>query len=63
MFGRAKFFSGYARAAEDRVPGFKITLLALMMLLLLSVGGVLNLLIRQYTGVHLVKYGQDIIGL
>ncbi|XP_065672554.1 microsomal glutathione S-transferase 2 isoform X2 [Hydra vulgaris] len=56
MLARSKYFKGYSESAEKRLPGFKVSVTALVGLGICSFLGTAHILFTKYTGNSLFSY-------
>ncbi|XP_076468063.1 microsomal glutathione S-transferase 2-like [Babylonia areolata] len=53
IYSRQMYFSGYSQSVEDRIPGFKLGVKCLMLMLGMSVCGFIMTLLHMYYGIDL----------
>ncbi|KAK7093986.1 microsomal glutathione S-transferase 2-like [Littorina saxatilis] len=61
IYGRQKYFDGYAQDSEKRLPGFMLSVNALLALLAMSGAGVTTALLRRYADTDLAAIATDLI--
>ncbi|XP_060064828.1 microsomal glutathione S-transferase 2-like [Ylistrum balloti] len=55
LYSREKYFTGYSKSAEQRLPGFHWSVRCLMSLLTMGVVGLGHTLLKQYAGINLYE--------
>ncbi|XP_069781447.1 microsomal glutathione S-transferase 2 isoform X2 [Narcine bancroftii] len=55
LFSRCLYFNGYAESSKRRLPGFRIGIAMLLILTILSIGGILNSMSDKYFDFNLAK--------
>ncbi|XP_069129823.1 microsomal glutathione S-transferase 2-like [Argopecten irradians] len=51
LYAREKYFTGYTKSAEERLPGFRWSVRCLMALTAMGMFGLANILLKQYAGI------------
>ncbi|XP_073460123.1 microsomal glutathione S-transferase 2-like isoform X2 [Aquarana catesbeiana] len=55
IFARHTYFKGYIASAQDRIPGFYLSLISLFLLLLVAILGITNGLFKTYLDINIFK--------
>ncbi|XP_041358586.1 microsomal glutathione S-transferase 2-like [Gigantopelta aegis] len=61
IYSRQKYIEGYSKDAESRLPGFKLGMKSMMVMLAMSVAGIVTVTTRMYTGVDLAEKASGFI--
>ncbi|ESP04391.1 hypothetical protein LOTGIDRAFT_237360 [Lottia gigantea] len=61
LYSRQKYFNGYSRSVEERLPGFKLGIKCIILLYGMSLLGMTTTLLRTYTNIDLSQLALEYI--